>query len=162
MQTEQTIQVPVPRAGALGLAYLNDYYRADVRSVEIQQVRSGALGCQRLTPTRLPTNPRNTYVPQSDLLVLLDPDPVPYNLCRAGTLRVRMKGTVAGGEAPAVRVVQGGRQLAMWRAAVTPTTYTVQAQGGEVTLSMTNPYAKQTADRNLRITGLRWQPQTSP
>lgn len=158
----RTLRLQVPRAGSLSLAYLNDYYRADVRAVEIQQVRSDVLGCRRLTPDRPPTNPRNTYVPQSDLLVLLDPDPIPYTLCGPGTLQVVLRGMPGANELPLVEVVHQGRRLVKWQAPVNPTAFTVRVPAGEVTLNMINPYAQQTADRNLMVTRLRWTPQPRP
>lgn len=161
VSTARTVTVNVPRRGALSLAYLNDYYRADVRAVEVQQVRSDVLGCRRLIPDQPPTNPRNTYVPQSDLLVLLDPDPISYTMCGAGTVQVRMRGMVGGGALPVVTVTQSGRQLAAWRPPVEPATFSLKVGAGSFTLNMSNPYARETADRNLFVKALRWTPAPS-
>ncbi|WP_148234981.1 hypothetical protein [Deinococcus maricopensis] len=157
--TRRTVTIEVPHAGALQLAYLNDYYRADVRSVEIREVRTNVLGCQLLTPAKPLSDPQNVYVPQSDLLALFQPEPVAYQACGAGALSFRMMGHPGNGSFPIVEARQEGKTLAKFTASAEWRVFKVPVRAGLVTLQFINPYARETEDRNLVLNRVSWTPR---
>lgn len=153
----QTVSVRIPRGGNLHLAYLNDYYRSEVRLGILRDFRLDAPEC-RLLDGQVPPENGGRYDPVARDITLVGPQPATVMPCQPGRMTFYVSGREAQGTFPVIRIEQGNRVLAEVEAPATARQVALDVSAEPVRLTLLNPYARQLADRNLLIRSLRWQP----
>lgn len=141
----ESIRVPVPHAGEVTIAYLNDYLRVAQRSVVLTgaQFRGACRGTLRArvgagASFPLATSYRAAFAPPNSLTLLP---------CGPGTLTFTAEGTPARGQYPVLAVTGGTPRTLTLTAS---STHTINAEG-PVTLTVANPSYDVLEDRNLSL-----------
>lgn len=152
----RTARVILPQGGTVQLAYLNDFYRSEVRLGILVDVRLNTPTC-RLLDVSVPAENGGGYSPVPRVATLVGAQPATVLPCQSGQLSFIFAGREARDEYPRLRVEQGGRVLTEVEATARDQRISVQVSAEPVRFRLLNPYAREVADRNLFLRSLRWE-----
>ncbi|WP_135229247.1 hypothetical protein [Deinococcus fonticola] len=156
----QTLELALPEAGLLRLAYLNDYYRSEVRSAVLEEIRLVGAPCTGVKAVQLPPNTGERWAAAT---VFTSHATLTVQPCSAGQLQFKAVGRSGAGRFPVLTIEQGGRLIKTLHAGAMRQLVRVPVGEQPLSITLTNPYFKELADRNLFIRRWRFQPvATSP
>ncbi|CAM3709354.1 hypothetical protein [Deinococcus frigens] len=154
----RTSTLRVPAAGRLYLAYLNDYYLADVRVANLRNITLSALTCQGFKRVDMPKAGGGVWTPQASAATLIGAVPMTLTPCAAGTLSLAVRGREAQGAFPVLVFQQGGRILETLSSTLDKQDLRLDLSATPLTITLTNPYRETLADRNLNVRRLVFRP----
>lgn len=153
----RSLNIRVPRPGRLTLGYFNDFYKADARVATIEHL--GFVG-PRCTDIQVDV-PRATggqWTPSTGTASLVSSVPMTVTPCSAGTLSLRVLGRTGANVYPILEIRQRGNLLSSVHTGANLKSLQVLVSAQPVTITLTNPYFKQLADRNLQLLSLQYNP----
>lgn len=154
-QGRQT-QIQIPQEGRLTLAYLNDEYVSEYRLAALESVALRGATCSApITATPDAAAQWNVDAASGSVLN----KPLTLNICGAGTLEMRIWGREADGAFPKVRFEQGGQLIKELTPTLERQLLRLPVQAGTLTVTLTNPYVVQVADRNLYLQKVEFTPE---
>lgn len=150
---QQTIPVKVPRPGRIILGFFNDYYLADVRVASLDQIKLDTPGCKDFDVEVPPESAGNWY-PQPHIATLVRDPPMILKPCAAGELSMRLRGREGNGAFPNLVFRQGGRTIKTAKTGEDWQPVSLKITSAPLTVSVSNPYGKTLANRNLKVENL--------
>ncbi|AFZ66486.1 hypothetical protein Deipe_0918 [Deinococcus peraridilitoris DSM 19664] len=151
VRSRTSMDLVVPHAGTVRISFPNDRYRSEVRGVLLTRIwPQPHATCGRGQPA---IQSRGSAPPWSPLWggALYDSSEYLVHLCGPGMLRLGVKGLVAEGVAPQIRVLQGD-QILLEVAPSSVRQYDVPVRhSGIVRITLTNGFAREVANRKLII-----------
>lgn len=156
--SRRTVQLRVPEAGRLTLAYFNDYYRSDARVATLENFRMTGRGCRTVEAVNVPPETGGAWAASTQTATLVFGVPMTLVPCAPGELAVRVLGRAGNDVFPRLSFEQGGRTLLELETRETRQAVRLKVTSGPVTITLTNPYFKQLADRNLNVRRLDFRP----
>ncbi|ADY27196.1 hypothetical protein Deipr_2065 (plasmid) [Deinococcus proteolyticus MRP] len=153
----RTVQVTVPAAGELTLAYLNDYYLSEYRIVVLEQLELESQSCA--APLTVEPGSQNIWDAELATASLVYDTPLVFNVCGDGNLDMKVWGKEAGGEWPTVRFEQGSQLLRELQPSTERQTLSLPVRAGPLTVRLVNPYVVQKEDRNLYLRRVEFAPE---
>ena len=154
----RTLRVRVPSAGHLRLAYLNDFYRADVRIADFQKFSLEGTTCPAPGVKVTAPGPGAVWNADTGLATLTWAGPLKLRPCGEGVLHLQLRGRSAHGTFPALRVEQAGRPEQALIATDGWSRVSLPVGAGEISIQMTNPLNQTLADRNLNLRSIEFVP----
>ena len=155
VSSSRILEIPVPEKGRLTVAFLNDYYQADVRIAVLEKVTFKGEGCGTLH-AELPASDPGKWLPATEEMYVVTAQPIALNLCSAGTMSFRLSGKPADGVYPTLQFLTGGK-VQEFMTTRQPRTVNVVLDGSQTEVKLLNPYAKLIGDRNVDITGIQFK-----
>ena len=156
-----TVNVNVPKAGRIYLAYLNDYYQSEARVVWLEDLQLRGAGCSKLD-VQVPGASGGLYQPAARAVYFLTAVPVTLRGCTSGTVSFKLRGQAAQGEFPVLKVSAAGLPDRLMRTQQEREYIELPLHAETLQLSVVNPYFKEVADRNLIIHSIRFEPSSRP
>ncbi|WP_155864513.1 hypothetical protein [Deinococcus ficus] len=151
-----TFKVNVPHAGHLQVGYFNDYYESEARLIEFRNMRLNRRECQFITDVTIPSEKGGGWAPAPRIGTLFSDLPGTVRPCGPGRLTFTVRGQIAQGKKPILRVTQKGAVLLNQQIAAAPSTIELEVSGEPLQMQLLNPYAREIADRNLHLRNLSW------
>lgn len=148
--------VEIPRSGRLSVAYLNFFYKSEVRLAVFRAFHLDAPGCQKLDIS-VPKDNGGGWVPNAGFATLVGSSPMTIYPCAPGTLKFQYEGRIAQGASPHLRISEGGQIVRILIAAEKPQNIEMHVEG-PVTVTLLNPYAKELAHRKLFVSKIVFGP----
>jgi hypothetical protein len=149
------VRVNVKSESRISLAYLNDYYAADVRVANFERFKFTGIDCNNIS-VDYPFASGGTVDTNLNLASLYSNEPLIVNPCSSGILEARVSGRKGFGEFPHVTMIQDGKQLLFLKTSMQKTTISLKVSPRPIMIKLINPYGKTLADRNLQILKLKW------
>ncbi|MEF2278935.1 hypothetical protein V3W47_11560 [Deinococcus sp. YIM 134068] len=154
----RTLRLRIPEAGLLTLSYFNDYYRSEARVATLENFRVQGAGCQGLRAVNVPPETGGAWWPDLNLASLVSNVPMSLTPCGPGELTLRVLGRAGGGAFPKLTFTQEGRTLLEVETGKRRRAVRVAVTGVPVHITLTNPFFRQLADRNLNVRRLEFRP----
>lgn len=160
----RTLRLRLPEAGRLTLSYLNDYYRSEARVATLENFRVQGAACRGVRAVDVPPATGGAWRPDLNLATLVSEVPMTLTPCGPGELTLRTVGRAGGGAFPRLTFTQEGRTLLEVETGPSRRSVRLAVTGAPVRITLTNPYFRQLADRNLNVRRLEFLPDapTSP
>ena len=160
---EKTYSVRIPEAGRLTLGYFNDYYLADVRVATLEKFKFSGSGCKAVQ-VDVPAATGGTWRPDYNSASLVSDVPMSLTPCAAGELEVQVVGREGNGAFPVLSFQQGDKVLQTLTTTQKRQRVKLTLSASPLTITLTNPYGRTVADRNLNLRSLEFTPTaaTSP
>ncbi|GHG05398.1 hypothetical protein GCM10017783_17460 [Deinococcus piscis] len=153
----RTVEVAVPEAGELTLAYLNDYYQSEYRLVGMENINLQGPSCA--PPITVAPEQAGQWDAELGSAHVVYEAPLVFNLCGDGTLEMKLWGMDADGQFPQVRFEQGGQVLYEGQPSGERQLIRLPVKAGKLAAQLLNPYIKQTEDRNLYLRRVEFTPK---
>lgn len=153
--SSSTVKLKIPRAGRLILGYFNDYYASEVRLAVIENIRLRAKRCKDFA---VKSTIGNTWSESARTLWLSTKQPVTLTPCASGQLSLRLAGQATTGQLPTVRFEQQEMLLGNFKASSYRQVIRLNVSEAPLTITLLNPHSRETADRNLNIRRIEFQP----
>lgn len=153
----RTIQIRVPQAGQLSLAYLNDFYRSDARVGTLENIRFSGRHCRTFTAT-VPPKTGGGWYPIGNVATLVSDVPMTLTPCSAGTFRIRVVGRAGNQVFPTLVFSQNGVLLRRVQTQTNRQDIALTVGVEPVTVTLINPFFRELDDRNLYIRRLSFSP----
>lgn len=154
---EQSINVRIPKSGRLILAYLNDFYLADVRTVSLEQFKLTAAGCHNFS-VNVPEATGGQWSSEYKAASLVSDVPMTLTPCAAGELRLVVTGRAGLNVFPQLDFKQGGQTLLQLNTTAMPQRIRLRVSAAPLRINLSNPYGRTVADRNLSVKSLIFIP----
>ncbi|WP_339093875.1 hypothetical protein WDJ50_07680 [Deinococcus sp. VB142] len=160
---EKTYSVRIPEAGRLTLGYFNDYYLADVRVATLEKFKFLGTGCQAVQ-VNVPEATGGDWNQEYKIANLVTSVPMTVTPCAAGELELQVVGREGNGAFPVLSFKQGDKVLQTLTTTQKRQRVKLTLSASPLTITLTNPYGRTVADRNLNLRNLEFTPAapTSP
>ncbi|THF87135.1 hypothetical protein E7T09_08200 [Deinococcus sp. KSM4-11] len=155
---ERTVQIQLPEAGEVIVAYLNDFYATDSRVIFLRDIKLSGTGCQDLQKIQFVKGKGIDLDPAAHTASLASGVPLTFTPCRAGELQVLALGRKGRSALPILKISEGGAVLYQRPVGTTWRPLRLNVQQRPLTLQLVNPYWKTLADRNLIVSKLNFTP----
>lgn len=156
----KTVNVHLSQPGRLTLGYFNDYYRAELRLLTLSGFKLESTSCQTIT-FDVPAMTGGGYQAYSNTATLIYQFPMTLVPCAAGKLTFTATGQSAGGHYPAFELSQNQQVIQTFTSSSARQKVQVELDASPLSIKVTNPYAKQVADRNLLVYSVKFVPTNS-
>ncbi|GAA4018248.1 hypothetical protein GCM10022631_33980 [Deinococcus rubellus] len=156
---ERTWKLNVPASGRLILGYFNDYYLADVRVATLSRFRVSGPACQAVPQIDVPLATGGKWYPAANVATLVRGPALTAVPCGPGQLTFTLVGREGNHAFPQLSIVQAGKVLAQPVSQAQPQMVSLKVGASPITMTLTNPYGKTLADRNLIVTRLVFSPR---
>ncbi|MFC3834200.1 hypothetical protein [Deinococcus rufus] len=157
-----TVSVRVERPGRLLLGFFNDYYLADVRVATLRDITFTGAGCSDLTDVDVPFESAGQWFPEARVATLVRAQPMTVVPCGPGRLTMTVQGREGNHAFPVLEVRQGATHLTTIRTSLQWQPVELNLTGAPATITVTNPYGKTLANRNLTVQRLEFVPDGRP
>ena len=150
--TPRTVRLAVPRPGRIALAFVNDYFKADVRLALFLQPRVDSANCRTFSSVTVPFESAGSWdeINQIGSVVRSTP-PITMRPCGAGSMNIALKGQSSQGQFPRLVFKQLGRIVDIYQTTADYKRVSFKISSDPIELAMANPYAKLVGDRNLYL-----------
>ena len=148
----RTVKTRIPEPGLVTIAFVNDYYKADVRMAMFSHPIMDLPECHSITNVTAPFESAGTWdaIVRIGTVVRKRP-PIIIRPCGKGILSILLAGQSGAGEYPTLSIKQSGNVLKTYQTDGEYRRLSINVQGEPVELAVENPYAKLLADRNIRV-----------
>lgn len=158
--TNKKLSIPVQEPGLLTIAFLNDFYLADVRLAKITLLSGSALECSTELKVSIPDNSGGIWVPAQKIFTVVRGLVTVDLPCQSGTLKMRVEGRSGGGQLPKIQISGNTNDLQDYREiqlGESSENITLLNTNRRVNFQLTNPYAKTLSDRNLYLKDVTYE-----
>ncbi|QFP75897.1 hypothetical protein [Deinococcus sp. AJ005] len=156
---QRTIQLLIPRAGYLYIAYFNDYYLADIRIVNLAKIQLKAPNCRGFQNVSIPKESGGTWFPKIHAASLVKPPPMILTPCDAGELTLKVRGQEANAIFPVLVIKQNEKVIKTIFTGSGWEDLNLQVAATPITIAVSNPYNETLADRNLNVRRIEFIPR---
>lgn len=153
----RTINLHIPNKGRLTLGYFNDYYLADVRVATLENLSFSGSSCKTID-VLVPKETGGQWVPGDRTVTLVSNTPMTVTPCAAGTLSLQIVGRSGLGEFPVLKFKQDQINVLEVKTGKNFQIIQLNINASPLTVTLTNPYGKTLADRNLNLYSVSFIP----
>lgn len=158
IRQREIFRIPLKSGGKVTLGYFNDYYQSEARVVSYEKFKLSDSTCGRLK-VLAPPETGGVYNPVSNSVSTTSTVPITIQPCGPGLLSFRILGRAALGEYPIVKLSQPGQADRLIRTSALRQAVQVRVSDAPLTLTLTNRYFKELADRNLILHSVQFVPR---
>lgn len=154
---KRTDTIYIPSGGFLSLAFVNDLFKADVRTAIFFKPRMEETKC-RAVKVDIPIDSAAIWQPEynSGSIIRISP-PIKFSPCSSGVFSINLRGNTVLEENPIISFEQEGKILQQVRTLNEFREYKFPASNSPIEARMINPYAKLISDRNLYIRSIEFR-----
>ncbi|MBB6017767.1 hypothetical protein [Deinococcus radiopugnans] len=160
----RTIHIKIHDERDVFFAFLNDYYRSDIRKAVLSEIDFEGSSCKGFQNTELSREKGDKWDSKNSIATLISAAPlIPFTLvpCGPGKISMVVQGHEGKGVLPVLAIYQNGMVIAN----IETTQYLRQVKmlvsDAPITIVIRNPYVGTLADRNLHIRHVEFIPNTA-
>lgn len=158
IRQRETFRVPLREAGKVTLGYFNDYYLSEARVITYEKFKFSGNSCSSLEVTASPET-GGSYNPATNSANATWRVPIIVKPCSNGILNFLVIGRPADNIYPILKLSQSGQADRIIQTSNLRQAVQVRVSNAPLTLTLTNPYFKELADRNLILHSVQFVPQ---
>lgn len=153
----RSLKIRIPHPGRLTLGYFNDFYRSDARVATLENMTFFGSSCGNLDVS-VPRATGGQWMPDTKTASLVSSVPMTVIPCSAGLLSLRVVGTAGMNIFPLLEFRQQGKLLLSVQTKTNRKALQLKITARPLNITLTNPYFKQLADRNLQLFSVKYYP----
>lgn len=157
-QQEKISEVKVPHPGNVYLAYFNDYYLSEARIATLQALNLTGADCSGFKSVDVPKATGGVWNAQASAVALVSSVPMTLIPCDTGQLSFQILGREAKKTFPELAFGQDGKTIKTVLAGGHSQLIRLAVSAAPITITLTNPYFVQLADRNLSVQQIEFIP----
>lgn len=158
IRQRETFRVPLKEAGKVTLGYFNDYYLSEARVITYEKFKFSGNSCSSLEVTASPET-GGSYNPATNSANATWRVPIIVKPCSSGILNFLVIGRPADNIYPILKLSQAGQADRIIQTSNLRQAVQVRVSNAPLTLTLTNPYFKELADRNLILHSVQFVPR---
>jgi hypothetical protein len=155
----RSLKIRVPRPGHLTLGYFNDFSKSDARVATLENLSFSGKDCENLE-VDVPKATGGQWTSSTRTASLVSSVPMTVTPCSPGTVSLRVVGREGMKIFPLLEFRQQGKLLLSFPTGINRKAIQLTITAAPLTITLTNPYFKQLADRNLFLLSVRYYPDS--